>query len=262
MSNVSNTYIHEFDFIPKFKKRILLGEFPKNLTFGFELEVDSLIEDPIRQELSDITDKFVYFKYDGSCAMEVNSHPFNWNWYIKNDDIIKKITDLIIKDGTKASRDCGFHIHFDMKYFTIPHINRLLYFINKYHRFMKKVSQRKEFYYTQFHFINPDEKKDNLSLYNCFREEKYSAINLVHENTIEFRIFQGTVNYRLIKGYLEFCMALILYTKDNKINELSLGKFRSFIRNNKRLFSNASKMIKYKNRRSTPLYYWCRKAKS
>ena len=50
--------------------------------------------------------------------------------------------------------------------------------------------------------------------------ERYVAINLKNSQTIEIRIFRGTLNFNSFMKNIEFAHALFMYTKENKTDYL------------------------------------------
>jgi hypothetical protein len=66
------------------------------------------------------------------------------------------------------------------------------------------------------------------------------AANIYHKNTVEVRIFQSTINPLLFTSYLEYCMALAIYTK-NKNNKLTIENFKRYTMKNKSKYPNLFK---------------------
>ena len=116
---------------PKFRFYKSRGIFPyhSNLLFGFENEVninEHIITQKGEKKIDDFLRKypFIYFKEEVGFenGAELNSHPMNWNFYLKNKDFVKDLCDLQNKYFFKSTMQCGFHIHFSRKYFTKKHL--------------------------------------------------------------------------------------------------------------------------------------------
>jgi len=73
---------------------------------------------------------------------------------------------------------------------------------------------------------------------------RYTAINICNTNTIEIRIFRGTLAPGSFFKNIEFCAALFEFTRDNKNTDLN--NFKQFIQNRAE-FKNLAKFIKLKN---------------
>jgi thermostable 8-oxoguanine DNA glycosylase len=67
---------------------------------------------------------------------------------------------------------------------------------------------------------------------------KESALNLIHKNTLEIRIFQGTINKKLVMAYLEFCLSAALYTKETSFKMVSVKGFKAYVRRNRKKFKS------------------------
>jgi hypothetical protein len=110
---------------------------------------------------------------------------------------------------------CGFHVHVDKNSLTTLQVGRILRFINhpNNHNFVQKVAGRSEKRFTKYldknltdslhpeRVINPEENKDH-------DRRRRVAVNTCNQNTIEFRIFRGTINPNHIIRNIEFCDAV------------------------------------------------------
>lgn len=251
MKKIENKQIREPEYRPKFKTFKANGNFPKDLLMGFEMEMDrkgewDLFDPKIRRIINN--HEFLYAKEDGSVSgCEVNTHPFNWNWYIKNNPL-KCVSSL--HNFARASRDCGFHIHLSRKYFTKTHLAKMVSLFYNNQDFIRQISQRNNMEYcnTELPLFNYYNGNREVSRGNCMRLariwrstwdgcwHRYMALNLCSHPTIEIRIFQGTLNRKLIKAYLEFAMACTLYTENTNFNDVSVDGLKKFVRVNKSKF--------------------------
>lgn len=207
---------------PRFHSYKARGPYPHNLTLGYENEVENR-----NRDASDKTEEvinqydFLYAKEDASLdsGCEINTHPFNLNWFHKHN-VIKYIDD-VIDAGFRAKRSCGFHIHMGRKFFTDTHLAKMVKLFYTNGPFLKKVSLRAGWSFEEYSSVKEVAEQINEELANdwnydddrvgdypkldfnkwkyCRRavEElndeglKMSALNLMHDNTIEVRIFQG-----------------------------------------------------------------------
>lgn len=262
-----NKKLQESHYKPRFKIfKDNSKRFPKDLLLGYEGEVEYKGDN--YKELYEATRKvinayeYLYAKEDGSLnnGCEINTHPFNWAWYLKND--IVKYFDDIANNGFVAERSCGFHVHMSKNFFSHAHLTKLMKLFYGYPKFIEKVSQRVKNQFGMSYCTTDirDDVLDNLC-YDCDYEKEKSevnfktftgcrnaisavenihecAINLEHDKTVEVRIFQGTVNKNLIMAYLEFCLAAALYTKYTKFEKVTDKGFRGYVRRNRKKFKN------------------------
>jgi hypothetical protein len=199
--------------------------------------------------------------YDGSssCGVEFNTHPFNWNWFIKNKKCFYDLGKFLEEQKYRCNRTCGFHVHINKSFFKDKeHIYRFLYMFYRDPRKIKNISKRGNSS-TLKSYANPwiDKKllkrktnrkskiilqdiKDLFGDKGWLKGLKDIAVNTYHKKTIEVRIFQSTINPLLFASYLEYCMALAIYTK-NKNNKLTIDNFKRYTIRNKRKYPNLLK---------------------
>ena len=242
--------IEDHEYTPHFLRFEKRGQYPDRLLMGFEMEVDPKHDwerfcDKVRGLIN--KKEWLYAKEDGSVdGCEINTHPFNFNWFVSS----RAMQGLGKLDSfAKASRNCGFHIHLSRNFFDYEHLVKMVYFFYGNPYFIESISQRDD-----MHFCNPsvedyftDEFGESKVTPESARKlvdgwnddygfERYMALNLCPDRTIEIRIFQGTINKKLIRAYLEFAAASAIYTKDIAISNVSVKGFKSFVKKNRKLF--------------------------
>ena len=100
---------------------------------------------------------------------------------------------------------CGFHVHVSRAVLSPLQIGRMMVFCTckKNQLFVKKIAGRDSKKYNKY---------INKGYGDCEHperdEDKYTAINLKHPNTVEFRIFRGTIRAQHIIRNIEFVDAL------------------------------------------------------
>lgn len=234
---------------------------PRRMFFGFELEVDAnkstgdgggepsesvrrKNEDratKIRESVKDDRGPIVYCKRDGSVpqGFEVVSHPFTWGWLVTHRDIFDPI--FALKRGGLVSHDsgrCGMHVHMSRDAFTPMHLFKFLEFFQKHKQFIMVVSQRgQENNYARIEYTlgrNPL----NLALGTMEAEDRYRAVNLSNDKTIEVRIFRGTLKKERFLKNLEFCESLYEFTMVYANSDCTLENYIKFVWSYKGDFPN------------------------
>jgi hypothetical protein len=251
-----NKTIQDHYYEPDYVNFTARGKFPTKLLLGYEGEVECESNDYNTQTEEIINQyEFLYAKHDDSIenGCEINTMPFNMNWYLKNKTI--NYFDDVKARGFVARRNCGFHIHLSRNYFTDAHLVKMIKLFYGHPRFIQRVSQRTEDGLTwgtpyiknelEGYFDYDDQINVNFNKMGHCRKAKIFledhdmkevAINLLHENTIEIRIFQGTINKKLVMAYLEFCVAATLYTKTPPFGKISDKGFRAYVRKNRKTY--------------------------
>lgn len=239
---------------PTFCPKLESGRFPFDLTLGFECEVevnekaDDSIDDILSRFLHE--EKFLYAKEDGSLSdgAEINSQPFNWNYFLKNRKLLG-FTSFLARNGVEGTRNCGFHVHFNRNFFSKKHMRRMVKLVYDNPSFWERVSQRQgEDNLSEYASLRGIMEKfyDGITLEAAKRivdermTEHYDALDLfAGDKTIELRIFQGTTNPNLMRTYLEVALAMALYTKETLFDNISIKDFVEYVYSHPRKFPKA-----------------------
>lgn len=191
------------------------NEFINNAPFmGFELEVevnDNDRGDLANQLLSDKDDWF-YLKHDGSIdyGFEIVSHPhtlsaFNlrdWSWidWLKDKGVRSWNTDT-----------CGLHVHINKSAFkNNGHIWRFTNLVLYNRNQASRLAGRRDNRWASF---THEYKKVGKILKRERNAGRYTAVNLSNSNTIEVRMFRGSLHEPRLRSALEFVNANFEYTK-------------------------------------------------
>lgn len=209
--------------------------------FGLELEIDKGGEhDGNAQEILDCTDSdHLYIKHDGSLddGMELVSHPMTLEYH-QNSMPWEDIVDTAVHLGYRShqTETCGLHVHVNRKAFGCDRseqdevIAKILYIVERFWQEMLKFSRRTEYQIDRWAARygikdNPKQVMDNAKKGNRGR---YACINLRNLNTIEFRIFRGTLKYNTLIATLQMvehiCQTAMELT-DEEITALSWPEF-------------------------------------
>ena len=265
---------------PRFKIRRMYGKYPSNLTMGFENEIayhpknsSRMLNDKVSTFM--LINPYLYMKEEASIdGIEINSHPFNWNWFLgltKNpseSNFMKELSALKSHNNFSVNNDCGFHVHLARKFFDKKHLIKMIKFFYepKHINFLHKISKRTKYSFTEW--ANPkiptyekDYKKHchwhskkvpyTFKEMASFKGDKFdvevgtkcSILNLYPKKTIEIRLFKGTTNPKLFKAYLEFAMAISLFTKDTEYDMITIKEFRKYAKKNRKEYKCLYRLI-------------------
>lgn len=210
--------------------------------FGVELEVDGAGENHSNAhsilELANDPSELVYCKHDGSLddGFEIITHPMTLDFH-QNQMPWEAILDRLKEMGYRSHQTstCGLHIHVnrdslgDSSHEQENTIARILFFVEKHWEELVKFSRRSarqlDRWASRYGFHgSPQEilKKAKGGM------GRYCSINLTNADTIEFRIFRGTLKYNTIIAALQLvnriCEAAISLD-DIQIQNLSWTNF-------------------------------------
>lgn len=227
-----------------------------NIHMGFELEVDNGEDasDAV-EEINDIEafENFFCFEHDGSLSyrgFEIISNPASIGWHVAHRDDYQKMADILkshqyvshnsrknMGGGDVVRGTCGLHIHLDRQYFGGYHEQeaasaKLLYLFEKHWDNMVKFSRRtssglhwcdsyKAQVGTRCSLVKIAKKVENYG--------RYFAVNLTNENTIEIRLWRGTLNMQTFIATLKFTARLCELVKTKMAAELAKMSFEDLL---------------------------------
>jgi hypothetical protein len=241
---------------------------------GYELEVEvdedddkyGIAEDLLRAVNQSVTDsKYVYLKEDGSLehGFEIVTHPFTLEYHQQFDlSFLERLSSHGVRSWDRDT--CGFHVHVSRSAFTIRQENSEMRRYNKAH----------ELRFTSLIYLNRDkftrfagrESNDYASFYSdddnsvsahVLRKAKgregtrFQAVNVQNSNTIEVRIFRGSLKKERVLANLELVHACVEYTrwptesviksfKSADDNAFRWNRFRSWLIANEKIYPHVN----------------------
>lgn len=238
---------HSYGYVPTF---IIRGDFDKEVTMGFELEVQCYSVDPTREEhyrsryfadiiepLEQRTGRFVYCTRDSSIqgGFEVTSHPFTLTWLQDHQEILSPIFGLRRKKcRAYGANTCGLHIHLGTSYFSDLHLYKMQKFYFDNPEFIFKSSGRKDIRKMQnwAPLITGRDKYKRMIESVKRKRSGRNAVGFKNNetiNTVEIRIFQSTLGKAGFMKSIEFAHASYAFTKIASIKELYPENFGTFV---------------------------------
>lgn len=197
---------HNWDGQRKFKK--MPGE-NTEMYFGIELETTGNRINTAAIKLN-ATDDIYHLERDGSLpdeSFEIISQPMTWNYLKSRYEDIKKTFDMLIALNQRSDETscCGLHVHVSRKAFKNEDaIKRAIAIITYFQKNNEIIARRKSNDYYRYQYIGGVITKEKVT---C-EEGHYTAVNCGNtygdKNTIEFRIFKGTLNVNTYFATVEF----------------------------------------------------------
>lgn len=246
ISNKSKTYIHQFNYIPKYIKHFMPGESEDTtLLLGVEIEVggnnnissdnnkNSTVKKCIQIMNGSDSDEenLIYSTHDSTVQIEFDTMPCSLEFH-KNKMNYREMFEYLDKEGYKG-HDCetaGLHIHANRSYLGKSRISqelvisKILYILEKFNDEICVIARRDNDY---SEFAGEKQNEDSIvELYGKYKNKgKRAALNLQHKDTIEFRMFKSTLKYETFILTLEFVKDIIDYAKSVDIEEIELAKW-------------------------------------
>lgn len=223
---------------------IFYGQGPR--FFGVELEIDNAGEDnhnakALLRIANKDTDR-LYCKHDGSLhdGFELVSHPMSLAYHTEEMPWQELMHAAIHMDYlSHQAKTCGLHVHINRSAFGDTEqardtaIARILYFFEKHWEELLKFSRRTQRQLEQWaarygYKDQPREILDHAKRGNY--AGRYTCVNLTNANTIEFRIFRGTLKYNTLIATLQLLDRICdvaLFLTDEELKAMSWTTFVS-----------------------------------
>ena len=235
---LSDRAIKEYSYKPE---PVLYGS--GSLYLGVELEIDNGGEADSNADIllntANMNDERIYCKHDGSidCGFEIVSHPMSLDYHM-NTMNWKEIFDKAVSMGYRSHQTstCGLHCHVSRLGFSILSeiqeavIARIVYFVENHWNELLKFSRRTEANMNRW-ASRYGITGNTQSTYKNAKDKhmgRYVAVNLENDDTIEFRLFRGTLRYETFIATLqlvdEICRVCIRLS-DEELERLSWGDF-------------------------------------
>lgn len=247
--------IHPYEYKPE---PIFYGEGP--LYLGVELEIDGGGEDDCNAEeifnVGNALEPLIYLKHDGSLNMglEIVTHPMSLDYHRTRmpwQDVIDKAKQLGYTSHNAGT--CGLHVHVskDALGNTIAAqdktISKILLFVeqhwNELFTFSRRTRAQMEEWACRYGY-----SEDPLKILDSAkRAYRHSCINVNSGNTIEFRIFRGTLKYNTLIATLELVQCIVAFALEHDSKYISRCSWLDFVQN---LKASTPELITYLKERS------------
>ena len=218
--------------IPRFFTRQgELDHAPSDLTFGVELEIDKG-NDPqaCAGELASAADE-IYCKHDGSLndGVEIVTHPCTLDYHLYQLRW-KQLCSIAMNHGFSShdAGTCGLHVHVGRAQLGTSRddrdntIGKVILLVDRLWTAIVPFTRRSESKLDQWAARNhiPATVTDGEDAIRCALNStsgRYYAVNLENSNTIEFRIFRGTLKRDTIAATLQLVSNLCGYSMTHDV---------------------------------------------
>ena len=235
---VSDEVIHSYSYKPE---PVFHGA--DSRYYGVELELDGAGERTDRAaillEIGNQGEDRLYAKHDGSLndGFELVSHPMTLSYH-REEMPWQQVLERAVRFGylSHKANTCGLHIHVNRSAFGDTRqqqeasIGRALFFVethwNELLRFSRRTQRQMERWAARYG--RKDDPKQMLDHAKSCHAGRYACVNLTNEETVEFRMFRGTLRYGTLIAALQLvdaiCEAATSLT-DEEIQDLSWSGF-------------------------------------
>ena len=214
-------HIHDYNYKPTPNFLKLENEKNTKEFLGVEVEVDDGDDFNVLGEVENDLGGLVYWKHDGSLSegAEMVSQPCTIKKWLSLKDDMEQAFGKLVKAGFRShdTSTCGYHIHISRDSLGKTRqeqddvIDRIILITEVFKDELKKFSRRRNYHYCKFASESYSDYKeyemDTLEKCKRFKDnctDRYLVINNNNSNTVEFRVFRGTLNINTFIATLQF----------------------------------------------------------
>jgi formylmethanofuran dehydrogenase subunit E len=234
--------IHDYSYKPT--PHFYGGADKYALFMGVELEIDNGNDNEYCSDsichIANSSNEHVYCKNDSSLddGFEIVSHPMTLQYHSESmpwKRVLKQIKNYGYRSHDAGT--CGLHVHVSRKALGNTEeeqdltIMKILFFVERFWNQMVRFSRRTEAQLARWarrYGIKdtPDELLDRAK-----GAKRYYAVNLNNSNTIEFRLFRGTLNEVTFFATLQLCHELVTLMSNIEVEVLANMTWNDFVAN-------------------------------
>lgn len=237
--NRSRYSINDYSYKPE---PIFYGS--DTLYMGVELEIDEGGESDNNAkkmlEVANANYEHLYAKHDGSLSdgCELVSHPMTLEYHTKSmpwQAVMEKAKQLGYR--SHQARTAGLHIHVNRSALgdnvveQEEVIGRILYFVEKHWDELRAASRRTANQLSQWCSrigFQPQPKDLLDTAKKNYKSFRYVAVNLCNADTVEFRLFRGTLRYNTFIATLQLVQRICdvaICLSDDEVQNMSWSTF-------------------------------------
>ena len=230
--------IHEYSYTPDL---VFHGKGLRH--FGVELEIDGGGTDRYNAEkllnIANADAENLYIKTDGSLddGLELVTHPMTLEYHLNEmpwATVLRKAQEMDYL--SHAARTCGLYVHISRLAFGCTYeqqeasIARLLYFVEKFWaellRFSRRTQSQMNRWAARYGMkLTPTDQMCHAKN-SC--AGRYTAVNLTNSDTVEIRMFRGTLKLNTLKATLQMVNHLCevaVSLSDSEVQDMSWFDF-------------------------------------
>ena len=230
--------IHEYSYTPDL---VFHGKGLRH--FGVELEIDGGGTDRYNAEkllnIANADAENLYIKTDGSLddGLELVTHPMTLTYHLNEmpwAEVLRKAQSMDYL--SHAAGTCGLHVHISRLAFGCTYeqqeaaIARLLYFVEKFWaellRFSRRTQSQMNRWAARYGMkLTPTDQMCHAKN-SC--AGRYTAVNLTNSDTVEMRMFRGTLKLNTLKATLQMVNHLCevaVSLSDSEVQDMSWFDF-------------------------------------
>lgn len=220
------------------------GDDCDRLHFGVELECERGrfdISDFGRWTEDDSDSPLVHFEEDGSLdcgGVEAITQPCTLRYHQEEMDW-RSLCATLEEQGFRShnTSNCGLHVHISRDALKPTTIVKMDVFVNRAKDFFSVIARRESFYGCGGKYDRGKMADKRKALRDGDHSERYTAVNTTNRDTVEVRIFRGTLRHETILGTIEMLHGLVNFLDNMPVvriyeTERNVAKFIDYLAEN------------------------------
>jgi len=260
--------INNYSYKPRAVLTHAIDETVSTMTpyFGVEIEAESTGSHDRHESVTGAIAKqctrgFWYAKDDGSLdnGAEFVSHPATWKFW--STAALPHFEYLQLQRWRSYNTTtCGMHVHISRTAFSKFGIVKLMRFFRNNAQLVLALSRRES--KVALDRYSAVDTADNHGITYKVKKpswghaERYAAINLENANTVEIRVFRGTLDAAGIRRNIALCYALVHFVRWAGLQQLTAKHFAGWLRGNGRFLlgrEHGEPLIKWVTQQVKPI---------
>ena len=206
----------------------------KPLYIGVELET-SFAGRSWRDGLStwyrhEVDEDLIYIKSDSSVenGIEIVTHPFEPRWGLKNFPFEAFDSLIDTYNARESHQSCGTHVHMNKEAFTTAHLWKFMHVHYRLPGFLKILGGREDGTYARFDDTDMTVMRQDMMRIVKEKDkgqdyERYVAVNLRNQHTVELRYPASGTSSFLIKKNIQLALALYEFSDYLTVTDVKDG---------------------------------------
>ena len=210
--------VHDYSYRPR---PVFHGSGPLFLGPEIELEVQGRDGHRCAEIAYDGLGSLGYLKHDGSLdnGFEIVTHPMSYDWALEN--FPWPMLAALREHGGVATDATGIHVHVSRTGFSsVPHTYRWMKFIYRNETDVVRLARR-TCHWAAFRREDRHAVKQYVKGYAY--GDRYRAINTNNPDTLELRVFAGSLDADVVKAAFAFTAASVEYTRTLSVAAITAG---------------------------------------
>lgn len=180
----------------------------------------------------------IYLKEDATlnCGFEIVSHPMTLDYHKKYMNW-GELFCILHRNAFESNntQTCGLHIHINKSFFgvdnvtQIKYITKAIFFVEKFWRELQTLSRRSLHSCELFSFrLGFETIYSSPEVLYTLASNHHYCLNTQHKDTIEFRLFKGTINYSHFIAALELVFNICSFVRTVSNEDIKNMMWRDF----------------------------------